>query len=475
MSFNPFGAILRSFLQHDSLPFADLLSEAAIQRIANDAGVPIEPPSDGNGSGAGDGIIYTTAITLWAFLSQVLHTEANRSCTAAVARVVTLCIALGRPLPSPDTGVYCRARRRLPTVLVQRLTYHVADEAERCVPERWLWKNRHVKLIDGTTLSTPDTPELQEAYPQPSSQRKGVGFPLIRMVVLLSLATAMVHGMAMGPGQGKATGETALFRQLLDRLKSGDVVVGDRYFCSYFMIALLRSRGVDCVTRLHQRRTADFRRGRRLGQGDHVVTWPRPQHPEWMDEATYASMPESLEVRELHVEVNQPGFRVQSLIVVTTLTDADEYTHDDIASLYHRRWHAELDLRSLKIALRMDVLRCKTPAMVEKEIWVCLLANNLIRQSMLQAANLAEVSPRQLSFTTALQQIASAWTEVVLMTDMPRLAKIRWCLRAMTAKIVGNRPGRTEPRKVKRRPKPHPLLTRPRNEERAELIAGNAA
>lgn len=472
MSFTHFGSISQSFLQHDSLPFADVLSEETINRIANEAGIPT-PPSQTDDDD--DGIIYTTAVTLWAFLSQVLHTEANRSCVAAVARVVTLCIALGRTPPSPDTGAYCRARQRLPLVLVQHLTYYVANEAERRVPKSWKWKDRNVKLIDGSTLSTPDTPALQQAYPQPSSQRKGVGFPLIRMVVLLSLATAMVHGMAMGPGQGKATGETALFRQLLDRLKSGDVVLGDRYFCSYFMIALLRARGVDCVTRLHQRRTADFRRGRRLGQGDHVVTWPRPERPEWMDEATYASMPESLEIRELHVQVNQPGYRVQSLIVVTTLTDADEYTHDDIAELYHQRWLVELDLRSLKITLRMDVLRCLTPAMVEKEIWVCLLANNLIRQSMLQAASVAELSPRQLSFTTALQQIASAWTDTLLMTDAQRLAKIRLSHRAMTAKIIGNRPGRTEPRKKKRRPKPHPLLTRPRAEERAELIAGAAA
>lgn len=475
MSFDLFGTILRSFLQHDSLPFADVLSEAAIRRIANEAGVPIEPPANGNSTSTDNGIIYTTAVTLWAFLSQVLHHDEHRSCTAAVARVVTLCIALGRTPPSPDTGTYCRARQRLPLVLVQRLTYHVADEAERRVPERWLWRKRHVKLIDGTMVSTPDTPELQEAYPQPSSQRKGVGFPLIRMVALLSLATAMVHGMAMGPGQGKATGETALFRQLLDRLKQGDVVVGDRYFCSYFMIALLRARGIDCVTRLHQRRTADFRRGRRLGPGDHVVTWPRPQRPEWMDEATYVSMPESLEIRELRVQVQQPGYRVRSLIVVTTLTDADEYTHDDIASLYHQRWLVELDLRSLKIALRMDVLRCLTPAMVEKEIWVCLLAYNLIRQSMLQAACLAKLSPRQLSFTTALQQIAESWSTTLFMTEAQRLAMICESHRAMTAKIVGNRPGRTEPRKVKRRPKPHPVLTRPRNEERAELVAGNVA
>lgn len=284
MSFTNFRAISRSFLQQDGLPFADILSEATIHRVAHDAGVPTEPAAT-TGDDA-DGAIYTAAVTLWAFLAQVLHAEAHRSCVAAVARVVTLCVALGRTPPSPDTGAYCRARARLPLVLVQRLTYHVADTAEAQVPEAWLWKSKHVFLIDGTTVSTPDTPELQAAYPQPQSQRQGLGFPLLRMVALLSLATAMVHGLAMGPYAGKQTGETALFRQLLTRLKAGAVVLADRYFCSYFMIALLRERGVDVVTRLHQRRGSDFRRGRRLGHGDHVVTWTRPQRPAWMDQET---------------------------------------------------------------------------------------------------------------------------------------------------------------------------------------------
>jgi putative transposase len=468
MSFYNFRLTQRSFLQHDGLPFADLLSEETIQQVSKEVK---PPPAEGD---ANDGVIYTTAVTLWAFLSQVLHREEHRSCTAAVARVIVLCVALGREPCADNTGAYCRARARLPLVWVQRLTYHVADTAEAQVPEAWLWKGRPVYLIDGTTVSTPDTAALQAQYPQPSVHKPGLGFPLIRMVVVMSLATAMVHGMAMGPYAGKETGESALFRQLLDRLKPGDVVLADRYFCSYFMIALLLALGVDVVTRLHQRRSSDFRRGRRLGHGDHVVIWVRPERPAWMDQETYDSMPESIEMREVHVQVNQPGFRVESLVVVTTLTDANAYTREDIAELYHQRWLVELDIRALKITLGMDVLRCKTPKMVAKEIWLCLLAYNLIRQSMLQAALLAELSPRQISFTAALQKIAASWTVILLCDDERAQTMIEVHLEDMATHRIGDRPGRVEPRAIKRRPKPHRLLTVPRAEARAALKNGAA-
>lgn len=475
MSFYNFGHISRSFLQQDGLPFSEVLSEETITRVAAEAGVPSPPPSAPSAATDGtphDDMTYTPAVTLWAFLSQVLHKGPQRSCVAAVTRVIVLCVALGRPLCSPDTGAYCRARQRLPLVLIQRLTYHIAEAAEAQVPEAWLWKGRHVHLVDGTTVSTPDTPTLQAKYPQPKTQKPGLGFPLIRMVVLLSLATAMLNGMAMGPYIGKETGETALLRQILERLKPGDVVLADRYFCSYFMFAILRERGGDCVMRLHQCRTADFRRGRRLGHGDHVVTWRRPVRPDWMDQETYERMPETLEVREVYVQVHQPGFRVDSLVVVTSLTDADVYTREDIAELYYQRWHVELDIAALKVTLGMDVLRCKTPAMVEKEIWVCLLAYNLIRLTMLQAAMNATLSPRQLSFASAMETIGPSYEMHVRFDAEQACILNNALLRAMAAHRVGDRPGRVEPRATKRRPKPHRLLTVPRAEARAQVLAG---
>lgn len=465
MSFYNLRSVLRSFLQHPGLPFAEALPEETIQQAFADEQVAF---------GQGEDDVYTPAVTLWAFLSQVLFKGEQRSCLAAVSRVVVLLVALGRGPCSGNSGGYCRARAKIPVAVVRRLTLQLADACEAQIPENWLWQNRHVHLVDGTTASMPDTPANQAAWPQPPAQRPGLGFPLIRMVVLLSLATAMLTGMELGPYQGKETGETALLRPLLARLHAGDIVLADRYYCSYFMIALLRELRIDCVFRLHQRRTADFCRGRRLGPGDHLAVWTRPDKPDWMDQETYQRMPMSLTVRELQVSVRQPGFRVEQLVVATTLTDAETYTREDLGELYRKRWLVELDIRTLKITLGMDVLRCKTPEMVRREIWTGLLAYNLIRRTMLQAALASGQSPRQLSFTAALQAVAASWTAVLLCPEATAVRLIAVQLKNLALQRVGDRPDRIEPRKVKRRPKPQPLLTEPRAQARAALLAGAA-
>ncbi len=460
-----FRLVLSSFMQRDGLPFCDVLTEEQIRDTFEREGGTFAQEEDD---------VYTPPLTLWAFLSQVLFKEEQRSCAAAVARVVVLLVALGRKPCSDNTAAYCRARAKLPERALQRLTLDVAARLEPQVPDDWLWQGRHVKLVDGTTVTMPDTPENQAAYPQQPQQAEGVGFPIARLVVLLSLAMAMTSGMALGPYCGKQTGEMALFRQLLDQLQRGDIVLADRYYCSYFMIALLLELGVDVVTRLHQRRSADFRRGRRLGQHDHLVTWTRPAKPKWMDQATYDRMPESMSVRELVVQVQQPGFRSESFIVITTLTDAETYPRDDIAELYHRRWLAELDIRAIKETLGMDHLRCKSPEMVRREIWTCLLAYNLIRQTMAQSAQRQGMSPRRLSFAAALQKLASSWCVLALAVDELALVLINTQLEQLAGHEVGNRPNRVEPRAVKRRPKPHKLLTQPRAKARAALLAGKA-
>jgi hypothetical protein len=391
-----------------------------------------------------------------------------------VARVVVLFVALGKDPPSDNTGAYCRARAKLPESVLRRLVEDVADGCELQVPKKWLWRGRHVRLVDGTTVSMPDTQANQEAYPQPSAQQKGVGFPLARLVVMLSLATAMVSGYQMGPYSGKETGETALLRQLFDHFSPGDVALVDRYFCGWFMIALQRQRGVDTVTRQHQLRTTDFRRGQRLGPGDHLVYWPKPARPAWMDQATYDGLPVWLCVRELEVRVHQPGFRVESFVVITTLINAKQYSREDVAELYHQRWLVELDIRAIKITLGMDILRCKSPEMVHREVAGCLLAYNLIRQSMLQSAQAADLSPRQQSFTAAMQKIASSWVVVVLMDEDVATTLTATHLEQLASHRVGNRPDRVEPRAIKRRPKPHKFLTQPRDKARAQLLSGKA-
>jgi len=354
--------------------------------------------------------------------------------------------------------------------VIKRLTLDVAGGCQREVSRSWLWHGRHVKLVDGTTVSMPDTTENQREFPQPSGQEPGLGFPIARMVVLMSLATAMLCGMELGPYAGKETGEMALFRKLLDQLDPRDIVLADRYFCSYFMIAMLLQLGVDIVSRLHQSRKSDFQRGRRLGKHDYLVQWDRPAKPDWMDQQTYELMPQSITLRQLEVKVHQPGFRVESFIAVTTLIDAKKYTRQDIAELYHKRWLVELDIRAIKDTLGMDVLRCKTPHMVRNEVWTCLLAYNLIRKSMLQAAARSGLSPRQLSFTRAMQTVGASWMTLPTHDQVAIMIEVQ--LDSLTEQLIGNRPNRVEPRAVKRRPKPHKLLTTPREQARAELLVG---
>lgn len=456
-----FRLVLRSFLQQPGLPFSEALSEQRLEQAFAEEGIGShnEDPE----------VVYTPAVTLWAFLSQMLHCGAQRSCVAAVARVAVLWATLGRKICGGNTGAYCRARHKLTEAILQRLTREVADACQQQVPRKWLWHDRHVWLVDGTMVSMPDTPENQAVYPQSKAQASGVGFPLLRLVTLISLATGMLRDVALGPFAGKESGETALLRQLFARLQPGEVVLADRYYCGWFLIALLQELKLDVVVRLHHRREADFRRGERLGKGDHLVEWPRPAQPAWMDDATYDRMPGNLRIREVEVQIEEAGYRTRSLVIVTTLTDAQEYSREELAELYHQRWLVELDIRSIKSTLSLDVLRCKTPPMVHKELRAGLLAYNLIRQTMLQAARAAGCSPRALSFTAALQTLAVLGLIATLSDgDLTLLLELRQ--KQVASHRVGNRPGRVEPRALKRRPKPHDLLNEPRAAARARLL-----
>ncbi len=225
-------------------------------------------------------------------------------------------------------------------------------------------------MVDGYTISMPDTPENQQALQQARTQASGVGFPIARVVAIISLATGVLRDLAIGTYKGKETGETALLRDLLDSLKGGEVLLGDRCFASYFGINSLVERRVDGLFRMHQRRKLDFRKGRSLGIEDHIVTWTKPGRPEWMDEEAYAQVPEGMKVRELRFKVQKPGFRINELVLVNTMLDAEEYTREELERLYFERWNIELDLRAIKCIMQMDVLRCETPGMVKKEIWM---------------------------------------------------------------------------------------------------------
>jgi hypothetical protein len=468
-----FELVRRSLLQAPGLPFGEALTPDQMQAAFDAEGVSFADRDEDSG-----GLVYTPAITLWALLSQMLFTGEQRSCRAAVIRVATYFALLGREISATNTGAYCRARAKIPHRVVQRLTQQVAAGCEAQVPDEWRWHSRPVKLIDGTTVSLADTPENQAAYPQSTAQSPGLGFPILRAVALVSLATGMITAAAMGPYAGKETGETALLRSLFDDLAPGDVLLGDRYYCGWFMLALLQVLGVDFVVRLHHLRRADFRTGARLGKGDHLVAWHKPTRPAWLDPETYDALPEYLVIREVRVPVDVPGFRTQSLVVVTSLFDETEIPRDDIAALYRRRWLVELHLRAIKTTLHLDVLRCKTPEMVHQELWAGFLAYNLIRQSILQSALDSDEHPERLSFTATMQFLASNWLVAALTPPPPNAAKdplIALRLTHGSSHPVGNRPNRIEPRALKRRPKPHKLLNTPRAEARAKLVAKRAA
>jgi hypothetical protein len=439
-----------------------LLGAQQVQRAVQDQGVRFRD------------CLFTPWITLWTFLAQVLSPDG--SCREAVAKLLAFVAANhgGVPEVQPDTGPYCKARQRLPETLVAQLARDAGEQLHRRHPTGQLLGGRAVKIVDGTTVSMPDTPANQHDYPQPAPQKPGLGFPMARLVAILSLNCAAVLALALGPYAGKQSGELALFRSLWDDpasvLEAGDVLLGDRYYTSYWTIAALLRRGVDGLFRQHQRRKSNFRTGLRLGKHDHLIVLRRPsQPPDWMDARTFEQMPETLTVREVRIVVAQRGFRVRTLVLVTTLLDAQVYSKQELALAFRHRWNVELDLRSIKQTMNMSVLRCKTPAMVRKEIWMHLLAYNLVRTVMAEAAQRAGIEPREVSFAGAVQTINALGPLLIMAAADDAQALMDVLLRAIARHRVGDRPDRHEPRAVKRRAKPIALLTTPRPKARKRL------
>lgn len=395
--------------------------------------------------------LFPPTETLSMFLAQAMN--ADRSCQRAVDDAAIKRLIDGLPQCSTHTGAYCQARKRLPLEMVSALARHTGCTIAEQTPETWQWRGRPVRLVDGATVALPDTADNQEVYPQPGSQQPGLGFPLCRLVGIICLASGVVLDAAMGPCRGKGSDEQTLLRTILDTLETGDILLGDAFYATYFLLCALQSKGVDGVFEQQgsRRRSTDFRRGQRLGQRDHLIELQKPKvRPDWMSQAEYDQAPDTLMVREL---------RTGGKILVTTLLRPKHTSKVALKALYRDRWHVELDLRSIKTTLGMEMLSCRTPAMVEKEIWVYLLAYNLIRLLMAQAALLADIIPRQISFKHTLQ-LWIAWRQnrVGSHTDNQRATLFI----LIAQQRVGNRPGRIEPRAMKRRPKPFPLLTKPR-------------
>jgi DDE family transposase len=447
-------SLQRQFAQAPGLPFAELLPAELVARLLQEQDALFYDR------------IYTPLVTLSLFLSQCQ--DADPSQRQAVARLIAHRIAQEQPACSSHTGAYSKARQRLPEKVVAELTRHTGKQRTTQAATDWSWHGRHVKIVDGSTASMPDTPANQKEYPQMACQKPGVGFPILRFLVIFSLEFGSVLDAAFCPYQGKQTSELALFRRLHESIDAGDVVLGDRHFCSFFEIADLKRRGADVVLRQHQCRITDFRRGVQLGRYDHRVVWKKPARPDWMDEESYGQFADELVMREARIRIKGKGrkVRTRTITIATTLTDPEAYRKTDLAELYRRRWQAELNLRSLKTVLQMDVLRCKTPEMVRKEIWAHLLAYNLIRKVMVQAAEKSKAEPWTISFKATLQTLKAFALPLLTCAKSKLPEVIEEMLLAITRHSVGNRPGRVEPRALKRRPKPYDLLNKPREKAR---------
>ena len=407
--------------------------------------------------------VYPPLTTLGLFIGQAL--SADGACQDAVARHLSERTAQGESQCSLSSGPYCKARSRLPLSLIERLAVSVGERLEDISCKNWKWRGRSVKLLDGTTVSMPDTEANQAVYPQSGEQQPGLGFPLAMLVALISLSTGAVLRWASGACRGKGSGEQALFRTLMPYLTAGDIILVDRFHCTYFTVAMLAEHGVDLLTRQHQRRCTDFRQGQRLGHRDRLVTWHCPQRPDWMDHATYARMPQHLTLRQTEVA---------GRVLVTTLTDVRSVAPLDLDTLYRQRWQVEVDLRSIKAVTGMDILRAKSPAMIDKEIAVHLLAYNLVRGLMARAAAGADVIARALSFKGTLQLLLAFQQHLRWAGRKSVDIMNAHLLGAISAMKLPVRPGRVEPHAIKRRPKNHALLTVPRHVARAAIIRARA-
>ena len=443
------------FARNEGLPFADVLTEANILEVLNDHGVKYRDR------------VFNPVTTIWGFLSQVLSED--HSCRDALSRIIAHRAASGVTVCSPNTASYCNARSRILTGVLRTLAKRTAQELQRSAAEEWKWNGRSVFIVDGSHVSMPDTQENQASYPQPEVQQPGIGFPLARLTVLLSLATGACHDLAIASYTGKGTGETTLLRQMYDALSPGDVIVADALFDNYFIACELRQRGIELVARVQAERVGS-RTVESRPDGD-IIVWQRPNKPRGMSGERYRSYPESLTMRQVSVDARGRNNRAEQFKVVTTILTAS-IGGGQIGELYERRWDGELDIRSIKSTMKMEILRCKTPAMVHKEIWTHLLAYNLLRTVMAVAASENAVEPRAISFKGAKQALTAFAPKLEAARPEQRAGLVDAMLKAVAYHRVGNRPGRWEPRARKRRPKPGARLMQPR---RVAKLARNRA
>lgn len=398
---------------------------------------------------------WNLRLVFWTFLWQIA--QAGASCREAIDQARDLCLLQKRPQPPDTTSPYCQARAQLPLERLDEIHGAVVTEAQAALAPRDLWCGLRVHVVDGTTLTAPDTPENQKAFPQQKGQRPGCGFPILRLLAFFALATGMITGWIHGAyGQS----ELALLQHLWDTLRPGELLLGDRGFCTWGLLAQCQARQVHAVFRVRGSRRRDFRRGKRLSPDEREVHWTKPTlRPRTITVAEWNRLPASLTLRLVRSRLEVRGFRTRQVILVTTLLDRDAYPLHALSQLYLRRWEMELTLRHLKVTLQMDHLSCKTPENLQREIRLHLLMHNLVRRVMLEAARRHRAPLSRLSFAGALAA-SRRCGEALLQARSQRQRQqlLDELFRGIAADRLPDRPGRREPRAVKRRPKPYPRL-----------------
>lgn len=405
--------------------------------------------------------IYSKENTFWGFFSQVL--DSDGSCQEIVRKIQAYAAIKGKKTISSSTSAYCQARQKLNLEMLESILFKIPSISSLANDESM--HNRRVLVVDGTGISMPDTPDNQSVWPQSNSQKPGCGFPQARLCACFNLQTGLMHSYRVG---NKKSAELPLFREQWETFKTGDIILGDKGFCSFYDMSNLSDRGVDTVITLGVRKpTPEHLAKRILGKDDYVVDWQKPATlSKSYPKTEWENLPETLTIRQIKVTVDQPGFRTKCFYIVTTLLDAKQYPVDVIADLYFKRWEVELFFRDIKTTMGMDILRCKTPEMIDKEIVMYLIAYNCIRCLMLSAADQHSIPVRRISFKSSIQAVRN-WEPHFnrqKTTALEREQLIDFLYESMAKKIVPDRPGRREPRAVKRRPKPFQLLTKPRHE-----------
>jgi putative transposase len=447
-----FGRLANQFRNSDSLFFDSQLSIKAIQNGCLALGHEFRDR------------IYSPAVTVWMFIGQVLLPD--HSCRDAISRLNVWRVARGMKPASIDTASYVEARQRLPEQLLLDLAKNSAKDCVSQTRSNWLWKDRVVKTVDGFTVTMPDTVDNQREYPQSKSQKPGVGFPIVRVVMIFSLAVGVALEIALGKYSGKQVGETSLLRSKVSTVLPGEVLLADCYYATYWLLATAWQNAFDLVCKSHHRRKVDFRRGIKLGALDQIVSYAKPsRRPYWMSVEEYEAAPEAVFVRHLRYQVTQPGFRTRTIVIATTMLNHLADTVEDIADLFRQRWQVEIDIRSLKTHMKMEHLRCMSPEMVRKEIYCHMLAYNLVRRTIVESASIFNKLPRQLSFKGAVQAL-NAFMSALAACGSNIEKQYQCLLLTVSENIIGDRPDRIEPRKIKRRPKPYKLLNEPRSKAR---------